>query len=135
MLTKTIKYVDYDDNERTETCYFNLSKAEVIKWQVSPEGGMAALIERIVQEADPKKLFGLFEELIQLSYGVKSPDGRRFEKSDELTRAFMQTEAYTELFMELGTDANAGAEFVKGIFPSSLIPSDYDEQIASAITK
>lgn len=134
MLTKTVTYTDYNDTERKMTCYFNLSKAEVIKWQVATPGGMAEHLQRIVEESDPKKLFQLFEELIQISYGIKSADGIRFEKSEEITRAFMQTEAYTNLFMELGTNATAAAEFVKGIFPKELLPGDFDEKVQTAIS-
>lgn len=133
MLVKTIKYTDYNDVERTMTCYFNLSKPEVIKWQVGTEGGMAEVLQRIIEEKDPKKLFTLFESLIQLSYGIKSPDGIRFEKSEEITRAFMQTEAYTNFFMELGTNTESAIEFIKGIFPKDLIPVDFDNQLQTAI--
>ena len=69
-----------------------------------------------------KGLIDLFKDLILRSYGEKSADGRRFIKSKELSTAFSQTEAYSELFMELVTDAEKAAEFVNGITPA--IPTD-----------
>jgi len=117
MLKKTIKYTDYDGNEREETFYFNLSKAEVAELELSVEGGLVKQIEKIVEEQDGRRIIEMFKDIILKSYGEKSPDGKRFVKSKELREAFSQTEAYSELFMELATDANAAAAFVNGITP------------------
>lgn len=121
MLKKTIKYVDFDNNERTEDFYFNLTKAEVTEMEMSTEGGLVKMIEKIVATQDAKRIIEIFKDLILRSYGEKSPDGRRFVKSQELRDAFSQTEAYSELFMELATNAEKAAAFVNGIVPS--IPS------------
>lgn len=117
MLKKTISYTDYDGVERTEDFFFNLSKAEVAEMELGTTGGMQKLIERILNTQDTKGLIDLFKDLILRSYGEKSADGRRFVKSKELSTAFSQTEAYSELFMELATDADKAAEFVNGITP------------------
>ncbi len=119
MLKKTIKYVDYNDNERSEIFYFNLSKAEIMEMELSTEGGFAEMVQRIVDAQDGPAIMKTFKEMILKAYGVKSPDGKRFEKSKELSEAFSQTEAYSELFMELVTDADAAAAFVNGIIPES----------------
>ena len=42
-------------------------------------------------------------------------------KNNELREAFSQTEAYSNLFMELATDADAASEFINGILPSDLV--------------
>lgn len=117
MLKKTITYIDYDGLERTEDFYFNLSKAEVIEMEVGTEGGMRAMLERIVAAKDGRRIMEAFKEIIAKSYGEKSLDGRRFQKSKEISEAFMQTEAYSQLFMELVTDSQAAAAFVNGIVP------------------
>ncbi len=49
-----------------------------------------------------------------------SPDGKRFVKSKEMAEAFSQTEAYSDLFMELSTNTDAAIEFAKGIMPAEL---------------
>lgn len=117
MLKKTITYVDYDGIQRTEDFYFNLSKAEVAEMQMSTAGGLDKMINRIISEQDGKRIIELFKDLVLRSYGKKSDDGKRFIKSKELAEEFSQTEAYSDLFMELATDSEAAAAFVNGIVP------------------
>ena len=115
MLKKTITYTDYNGSERTEDFYFNLSKAEVMEMEMSTSGGLSGTIQRIVAAQDAPAIIKIFKDLILKAYGVKSPDGKRFIKSEELATEFSQTEAYSILFMELSTDADAASEFVTGI--------------------
>ena len=110
-------YMDYDGNERTEDFYFNLARAEITEMEVSETGGLVNMIERVIAEQDSKQIIKIFKDLILQSYGVKSPDGKRFIKSDELREAFTQTEAYSDLFMELAENADSAATFVNGIIP------------------
>lgn len=117
MLKKTITYTDYDGNERTEDFYFNLTQAEVTEMEMSTEGGLGKKLEKIIQELKREEIIVTFKDIIRRSYGEKSPDGRRFIKSKELSDAFEQTEAYSILFMELAMNADAAAEFVNGIIP------------------
>lgn len=120
MLKKTITYVDYDDNKRTEDFYFNLSKAELTEMEMSQNGGLQKLIEKIIAEQDGSKLIELFKEIILKSYGEKSLDGKRFVKNQEVVDAFVQSPAYSELFMELATDSDAAANFINNIIPKDL---------------
>lgn len=120
MLKKTITYTDYDDVERTEDFYFNLTKAECTEFIYSEEGGIDKMIKRAVQEKDNRKIVEIFKKLIEISYGEKSPDGRRFIKSKELSEAFMQTEAYSNLFVELSQSETEAIKFVKGILPKDI---------------
>ena len=120
MLKKSIKYTDYNGVERSEDFYFNLSKAELMEMEMSTAGGLAEMITKIVAAQDQPAIIKLFKELILKAYGEKSADGKRFIKSDELAAAFSQTEAYSELFMELSTDSDKAAEFVNKIIPADL---------------
>ena len=117
MLKKNIKYVDYDGNDRAEDFYFNLNKAEVIELQLGTVGGLTKTLEKIVQEKDTSRIIEYFKTIILKAYGEKSADGRRFIKSQELRDAFEQTEADSELFMELASDAKMAAEFINGVLP------------------
>ena len=135
MLTKTVKYTDYNGNERTETLNFNLSKAEIAEMELSMPGGMSATVQRIIETQDTKELIAIFKNLLLNSYGVKSPDGKRFIKNEQLKEEFSQTEAYSELFMELATNSEAASEFINKIIPTDMqkqlenMPDDVKKQI------
>ena len=120
MLKKTIKYTDYDGNEREEDFYFNLSKAEITEMELSKEGGMSEYIKKISAAQNAPELIKLFKEIITKSYGEKSLDGKRFIKNKELTEAFIQTEAYSELFVELASNADEAVKFINGIMPKNM---------------
>lgn len=120
MLKRTISFKDYDDNERTEDFYFNLNKAELMEMELSHNGGFQRMIENIVAAQESDKIVEIFKELILKAYGVKSPDGKRFIKTQELRDSFEQTEAYSDLFVELATNADAAVAFVNGIVPAEL---------------
>lgn len=138
MLKKFITYKDYNGNERKDPFYFNLSRAELIEMQMTTEGGMDGFLQSIIETKDNRKLFNLFKDMIRMSYGVKSDDGKRFIKSPELSAAFMQSEAYTELLLELMGDnaAQAVADFVKGIMPlDGLSDEEINKAMAEASTK
>ena len=125
MIKKTITYSDFNGNERTEDFYFNLTKAEITKMELSTKGGLAEMIQRIVAAQDTPAIIEVFEDLIKRSYGVKTPDGRGFVKRIDDLEAFMATEAYSQLFMELATDADAASKFVNGV-----VPADMAKQVA-----
>lgn len=127
MLKKTITYTDYNGVEKKEDFYFNLTKAEVVEMELTTTGGLAEAITKIVDAKDIPAIVKIFKDLILKAYGEKSADGKRFVKSKELSEAFAQTEAYSELFMELATDADAAAKFVNGITPVE-IPADQLEK-------
>lgn len=120
MLIKKIKYTDFDGNEREESFYFNLSKAELARMELTVEGSFTGLVKRLIEKRKGPEIVKIFENIIQTSYGEKSPDGKRFIKSEEATKEFTQTEAYSELIMELYSDANKAAEFIAGILPADM---------------
>ena len=120
MLKKTIKYVDFNGVEQSEDHYFNLSKAEVAELELSTKGGLAESLKELVASEDGAAIVGKFKEIILMAYGIKSPDGRRFIKTDELTTEFTQTNAYSELFMLLATNAEEAAAFMNGVVPQDM---------------
>lgn len=117
MIKWPITYTDYNGETHTEDFYFNLNKAELLDLQMDANGGYADYLKQIVDQKDIRRLGEEFRRLIILSYGVKSPDGRRFIKSDELREEFKQTEAYVELYMQLATNEGAAEKFVNGVLP------------------
>lgn len=121
MYAKTIKYTDYNGNQREETFYFNLSKAELIDLEWRTPGGLENYMKHIMSMMDGQALADTFKMLIEKSYGVKDPEGRRFIKNEQVLKNFTETEAYVELYVQLATDDKAAAEFVNGIFPKEAV--------------
>ena len=117
MLKKVITYTDYNDAERTEDFYFNLSKAEVMEMEMSTNGGLSVMLTKLIATQDMPSIIKIFKDLVLKSYGEKSPDGKRFIKNKELADGFAQTEAFSNLFMELSTNSELSAAFVNGIVP------------------
>ena len=120
MLKKTVTYIDYNSTERTEDLYFNISKAELAELELSVTGGFSEMMKKIVAAQDVPSIVKIVKDLILKSYGEKSSDGRRFIKSPELSEAFSQTEAYTEVFLDLVASAENMADFVNAIIPSDI---------------
>lgn len=118
MLKETIEYVDYNGIQRKEDYYFNLTKAEIIEMEIGTTGGYTEMIKKIVSAQDIPSIISVLKEFILKAYGEKSSDGKRFIKSKELSEAFSQTEAYTELFMKLASDPNKTANFINGVVAS-----------------
>lgn len=119
MLKKTIKYTDFNGIERTEDFYFDMSKREIVKMQVSTKGGYDVQLKSIAADLNGALIMEFFENFIAKAYGEKSEDGRRFMKSEEISRAFMETPAYEVLFEELVTDDKAAANFVNAVMRSN----------------
>lgn len=121
MLCKKIKYTDYNGVEREEEFYFNLNKAEVMKW-LTTNGAYTidSVLKKLIETENVKDMVGEFEFLIQTAYGERSLDGKTFDKSPEILRKFVNSEAYSELFMELVGDEKKAAEFFNGVLPADL---------------
>lgn len=117
MFTKTVTYKDFDGNERTEVCRFNLSEPEIIEMESSYPGGLEQMLKKIIEEKDQQKILAVFKELMLKSYGEKTPDGKRFVKSKELSEAFSQTGAYEQLYMRILRDTDFAIEFTNDIMP------------------
>lgn len=126
MLKKEITYTNYNDQAVTETFYFNLTKAEVMEMEMTTDGGYHDHLMRIVAANDPKELVKEFKDLVLKAYGEKTADGKRFVKNDSVREGFSQTEAYSDIFMELSQNAESAAAFVNGIMPKNL-PTDHQQ--------
>lgn len=120
MVTKEITFTDYNGQERKEKYQFNFTKAELTEMELSVNGGLSAMMERIKETDDRPELMRIFKDLILKAYGVKSADGKRFVKSEELRTEFSQTEAYSELYMELVTNTDSAINFFNGLIPNDL---------------
>ena len=131
MLKKTITFVDYNGVERTEDHYFNLTRAELLELETGTTGGLGEMITKIIQAKDVPTIMKTFKTIILKAYGKKSDDGRRFIKSEELATEFTQTEAFSQLYMELINDSDKAAKFINQIVPKE-IADKMNEQAAIA---
>ena len=120
MVVKKIKYTDFNGVEREEEFMFNLTEAEITEMELTTDGGLSDSIKKIIAAQDTPQIIDTFKMLLLKSYGQKSADGRRFIKSEELSKEFTQTNAYSQLFMELATDDKAAIAFINGIIPESM---------------
>lgn len=121
MLKRIINFEDFDGKPDSVEAYFHLSKAELVEYEVEFKEGLAAAIQRIINANDRKEMIAEFKRIILMSYGVRSDDGKRFVKSEELRNAFQQTPAYSALFMELATEDGKAAEFINGVLPADMV--------------
>lgn len=115
MITETLTYVDFGGTERTEDFYFNLTEAEVLNLSLSKEGGMEAYIKKIVNAKSQLELVKLFQDVLRISYGKRSEDGRKFEKSPEIFADFEATQAYSDFYMSLVTNTDKAIAFINGL--------------------
>lgn len=126
MIKKEITYEDYNGDTCTEEFYFNLSKNELLKEDAMVNGGLQHYLESIYKSKDYKEMYMAFDKIIRMSVGVKSEDGKRFIKNPDIVNAFVQSPAYDELILEIGSDDVKAFEFIKGMLPKDL-QKDIDE--------
>lgn len=121
MYKRTVEFEDYDGNNRKEDFYFHLNKAEVIQW-LTCNGGytLDKMLKKLYDEGRGRDIMDTFEDLMRRAYGVKSVDGRRFDKSKEIWENFRNTEAFSVIFTDLVTNAKAAGAFINSIIPSNM---------------
>lgn len=120
MLKKTITFQDLDGNDVTEDFYFSLNKAEIAEMELSHPGGLGAYLNEIVETNDGAAIISTFKMILEKAVGRRSEDGRRLIKNQDVVNDFMQSDAYSVLFMELVTDGEAAAKFVEAIVPQDM---------------
>jgi hypothetical protein len=130
MIKKTVTYKDLNGNDRTESFYFHFYESEILEMEMSVEGGFAERIQRIIDAKDQPSLIREIKKFVLNAYGVKSDDGKRFIKNDDVKAAFVQSPAYSKIFMELVMDDKVASEFVKGV-----VPAEMSDRVAAATTK
>ena len=115
MIKKEIHFTDFDGNNQVEEAYFNLTEPEIVRLDAKFVGGLDAFTKNIDPVNRPEEVVDLFEQIVAKSYGVKSEDGRRFVKDPVVVGQFLDSAAYSALFMELLGDAEAAAAFMEGV--------------------
>ena len=112
----TKKYEDFNGVEKEEDFYFNLTKADILKMELSEEGGMDKRLQRLVKTQDMKEAIKVFEGLLLMSFGIKTDDGR-FVRNEEARQRFISSAAYSEIYFELATNPDEAKKFIEGVIP------------------
>ena len=120
MLKKTIKYIDYDGEEREEDFYFNMRKDEILELNFNANLKLSDQIDSIIKAKDVKEVYALFKKIVLMAYGEKSADGKHFRKSPQISADFESTQAFSELIVELVSDEQKAADFIKMVLPKNL---------------
>lgn len=120
MLKKTVTYTDYNGVERTEAYYFHYNEAEILDMEMSTEGGFAERIQKIIDAKDQVSLMQVIKKFVIDAYGVKSEDGKRFIKNDIVRTEFLESPAYSQIWMELVMDDEVAADFINNVIPSGM---------------
>lgn len=117
MFKTTINYVDFDGVSREEDLYFNLTKMEMMDLELSVEGGFSNKLQELLNNNNSFEMFEIIKTFINKSYGVKSDDGRKFIKNDEVLNDFLQSAVYDEFVTSLITNEDNMNSFIIGIMP------------------
>ena len=130
MFKKTVKYADLNGVKKEKDLYFHFFESEIYEMEMSEKGGFAETIYAMVRAEDTPTLTRIIKDFVLKAYGIKSPDGEQFIKSEKISTDFSQTGAFSALYMELVTDDKAMAEFV-----NALITDDIRESIKARLEK
>lgn len=143
MFTANITYVDFDGNNQTEEVRMNLTKPECksLDLKYESEGGIFQHLKNLIgdkkgSEIPQKPMYDFLIELIEIAYGRKSDDGRRFIKKNldgsPLAYEFMDSACCARFIEMLFTDEIDLETFINSVFPE--VP-DEDRKKAEAQAK
>lgn len=122
MIKQSGQYLDYNDQTRNFEEFFNLTEYELSRLQAESEEGIQVDMENAIKSGSIKQLFDFLEMLVHRSYGRKTADGKKFEKSPEILQDFVNSAHYSDFMMGLlANDGEKALEFIKGIMPQKLI--------------
>lgn len=129
MLKETITFTNFDGKQVTETHYFNLTRAELVQWEMEHNEGVAEYFLRISQSNNKPELGQAFHDFLRRTYGLKSEDGNRHMKSEEISENFEHSAAFDEFYIKLITDEGFAGRFIKGVLPKEWLKDGAVEQI------
>lgn len=129
MLKRHITYEDYDGVTKEMDAEFHISKSEGAILSAKKINGMsyAEALQKMVNDQDMESMLKVFREMVIMAYGVRSEDGKRFVKDVgegvngiqfSAGRAFSQTPAFDELFMDILQEENGLVNFFNGVLPT-----------------
>lgn len=121
MIKKTMTYTTPFGDTFTDDFYFNLTKAELTKLEVTSDGEFSNMFRTLIATRKSTAVIELVDNIIDHSYGVRSEDGKRFSKDPQFLKEFKETQAFSDLYHSLCTNADLLIEFVEGVLPADLL--------------
>lgn len=115
MFKHTVKYKDFNGNDRKEELYFHLSLPEVTRLEAEIGGPLEEHIKGLQSDNKLDQLLAFLERMMLSSYGQKTSDGKTFFKSKEIREAFEYSNAYAELFEEMLTNPELSRKFGESV--------------------
>lgn len=130
MYSTKVSYEDFNGDKKEETLYFFMNKPEIIRFlknrpQFTDE--MEAMADRLAQKTPDSALYvdfmTLIDELVTMSYGEKTLDGK-FRKNSTILEDFMSSNAYDALFSKFMENPKEFDAFTEGIFPADVMTEE-----------
>lgn len=116
MISKTIKYHDFDGDEREDTFYFSLNETQFAKLNGMFPGGLEAYTAKVTKDKNADEMYHIIDTIVTSAYGERS--GSNFVKKapngQPLSDFFVNTEAYDNLMTELLSGENNLINFLMG---------------------
>ena len=111
MFIQHFKYVDFKGTEREEDVMFHYSTDEILSIMASKNEGFLEWMKKAASTNSTSELMPVFREVVLGAYGEISPDGRRFIKSKEMSKAFSETPMFTQLIESFFENTQNAVEF------------------------
>lgn len=121
MYKAILTYEDYNGEKVKEARYFNLEESDIMRLMVSKNGNFINYLQRLLVTNQQTEVYQIFEDLIAMSYGVKSDDGKLFIRNQKVLEDFKSSRAYSTFIMSLITEDGVADAFINGIMPPAYI--------------
>lgn len=130
MIKENISWKGHDGNPANKTLYFNLTRFEIAhdmelevlesRFKKFEEEVIRDNVQRQMTPPETREMLDIVQTLIKHSYGVRSADGKRFTKNEEVWTEFVEIGAFDAFIWYLFEDTDRANRFMEGIWPEEL---------------
>jgi len=124
-----VKYTDFNDQDREEMLHFHYTEDELLSWQTQ-NGSLVNYLERMVNQFNAQELMEWLSSFIIGAYGIKSDDGRVFDKSSPLVKSFKDSIPFHTYFKIILSNKDEAEKFIMGV-----VPKKFKEEITKELAK
>ena len=120
MVERTFTCKGFDGKNYEETYGFYLSRADLLKINLGSFVGLDVLMQKLIDAKNGTEIMNIIDRIMMTAVGHESADHKKFLKNDEIRDDFRQSDAYSQLFEELVTDAKKASSFLIGCLPEDM---------------